>query len=79
LLVEAYSPLGHGGLVKDSDVAAVAVKYNKSPAQVLIRWALQHGTVVLPKSSNELRIKENTEVFDFSISEEDMQTLNALG
>ena len=79
IIIEAYSPLGQGGLVKNKMVVEVAQKYNKSPAQLLIRWALQHGTVVLPKSSNQERIKQNTEVFDFSISETDMQTLNALG
>ena len=79
VVVEAYSPLGQGGLIKNKTVVEVAEKYKKSPAQILIRWALQHGTVVLPKSSNQDRIKQNTEVFDFSISESDMQTLNALG
>lgn len=78
IIVEAYSPLGQGGLVNNKTVREVAQKYNKSPAQILIRWALQHGTVVLPKSSNQERIKQNTEVFDFDISESDMQTLNAL-
>jgi diketogulonate reductase-like aldo/keto reductase len=78
IVVEAYSPLGQGGLIKNRTVASIAEKYNKTPAQVLIRWALQHGTVVIPKSSNKQRIKENTEVFDFDISEEDIQTLNAL-
>lgn len=79
IVVEAYSPLGQGGLVKNKTVVEVAEKYHKSPAQILIRWALQHGTVVIPKSSNEQRIKQNTEVFDFQLSKEDMQTLNALG
>jgi len=79
IVVEAYSPLGQGGLVKNKTVVGVAEKYKKSPAQILIRWALQHGTVVIPKSSNKERIKENTEVFDFHISESDMQILNGLG
>ena len=78
IVVEAYSPLGQGGLIKNKTVASIAEKYKKSAAQILIRWALQHGTVVLPKSSNAERIKQNTEVFDFSISSDDMQTLNAL-
>jgi methylglyoxal/glyoxal reductase len=79
IVVEAYSPLGQGGLVKNKTILSVAEKYKKSPAQILIRWALQHGTVVIPKSSNKERIKENTEVFDLQLSEQDMQTLNALG
>ena len=78
IVVEAYSPLGHGGLIKNKTVVDVAQKYKKSPAQILLRWAFQHGTVVLPKSSNQERIQQNTEVFDFSISEADMQVLNAL-
>ena len=79
IVVEAYSPLGQGDLVRNITVETIAQKYDKSPAQLLIRWALQHGTVVIPKSSHQQRIKENTEVFDFDISDDDMQALDALG
>jgi len=59
-------------------VIDIAEEYNKTPAQILIRWALQHGTVALPKSSNRERIKENADDFDFEISEVDMDQLNSL-
>jgi diketogulonate reductase-like aldo/keto reductase len=78
IVVEAYSPLGRGSLVRNEIVVDIAEEYNKTPAQILIRWALQHGTVVLPKSSNQERIKQNSEVFDFEISEVDMDQLNSL-
>jgi len=78
IVVEAYSPLGRGGLIKNSTVVQLAEEYQKTPAQILIRWALQHGTVVLPKSSKQERIQQNTEVFDFSISDQDMHSLDAL-
>ncbi|HEY6021567.1 MAG TPA: aldo/keto reductase [Candidatus Paceibacterota bacterium] len=78
IVTEAYSPLGRGNLISNRVVEDVARKYEKSPSQVLIRWALQHGTVVIPKSSNKERIQQNAEVFDFDISDQDMQALNAL-
>jgi diketogulonate reductase-like aldo/keto reductase len=79
IVVEAYSPLGRGRLIKNATVAGVARRHSKTPAQVLIRWALQHGTVPLPKSSNPERIVENTKVFDFELAAEDIQKLDALG
>jgi len=60
-------------------VLAVAKKYSKSPAQVMIRWGLQHGLVVIPKSTHPERIKENSEVFDFEISPADTSKLDSLG
>ena len=54
-----------------------ADRYSKTPAQILIRWALQHDLVVIPKSSNPGRIHENADVFDFNIAEEDMKTLDS--
>jgi diketogulonate reductase-like aldo/keto reductase len=81
IVVEAYSPLTHGERLKDSKLVAIAKKYSspkaKSTAQILIRWALQHGLVVLPKSSNRRRIFENADVFDFEISEDDMRLLDS--
>jgi diketogulonate reductase-like aldo/keto reductase len=79
ILVQAYSPLTKGHKLPDPNLAKIASKYSKSPAQVLIRWALQHGFNVLPKSSSRERMAENFDVFDFSISREDMDYLDSLG
>lgn len=62
----------------DETLVNLAKKYNKETAQILIRWSLQKGWVTLPKSDTPERIKSNAEVFDFEISDEDMQTLNDL-
>ncbi|MFH1917444.1 MAG: aldo/keto reductase [Nanoarchaeota archaeon] len=75
--LEAYSPLTRGHKLDDPRLAALSTKYKKSPAQLLIRWAIQHDVVVIPKSSKERRIKENADVFDFTISLEDMQAMDA--
>lgn len=78
LLNEAYSPLGTGGLLSNETVSEVAQNYSKSPAQVLIRWSLQHGFLPLPKSVHPKYIAANIDVFDFEISPEDMQKLDNL-
>lgn len=75
--LEAYSPLTRGRRLGDPALARVAEHYGKTPAQVLIRWALQHEVVVIPKSSNRERITENAEVFDFSVSPDDMERLDS--
>jgi len=78
IALEAYSPLTTGARLKDPKLIAVAKKYSKSTAQILIRWALQHGLIVIPKSANRKRIFENADVFDFEINSEDMQLLDGL-
>lgn len=78
MLNEAYSPLGTGGLLGNDVVKEVAANYGKSPAQVLIRWSLQHVFLPLPKSVHPEYIKANAEVFDFEISPEDMVKLDGL-
>jgi diketogulonate reductase-like aldo/keto reductase len=70
IVVEAYSPLTHGARLHDPTVAAVAERAGRSPAQVLLRWAIQHELVVLPKSSRPERIAENAAIFDFSLDRE---------
>ena len=77
IVIEAYSPLTKGRKLDDPALAGIARKYHKTSAQLLIRWALEKGFVVLPKSVNRERIIENVSVFDFSISPEDMQMLDA--
>lgn len=76
ILVEAWSPLGTGRILKDSQLQTIATKYNKSVAQLCIRWCLQNDVLPLPKSVTPSRIAENTQVFDFKISIEDMQAIN---
>ena len=75
--LESYSPLTKGVKLDDPKLAAIASKYSKTPAQLLIRWVLQHGVVVIPKSSRKERIEENAAVFDFTISPEDMNALDS--
>lgn len=76
--LEAYSPLAHGQKIEDPTIAKIAQKYDKTPAQILIRWAIEQKIVVIPKSIKKERIIENSKVFDFAISEEDMKILNSL-
>lgn len=76
--VESYSPLTKGEKLKDPDLKKIADQYDKTTAQILIRWALQKQFVVIPKSSNPRRIRENADVFDFTISDEDMEYLDSL-
>lgn len=76
VLVEAWSPLGCGRVLTDERLQAIADRYGKSVAQISLRWELQHGILPLPKSTHKDRIKANTELFDFVISDEDMKTID---
>lgn len=76
--VEAYSPLGTGRHLSDPTVARVAESVGRTPAQVLLRWCLQRGTIVLPKSTHRERIEQNAQIFDFTLSDDEMATLDAL-
>ncbi|XP_051901264.1 glyoxal reductase [Pristis pectinata] len=76
--LQAYSSLGTGYLITEPKVEALATKYSKTPAQVLLRWALQQGIGVIPKSSNPERIAQNFQLFDFSLGKEDMEVLNGM-
>ncbi|KAG0222961.1 aldo/keto reductase [Mortierella sp. GBAus27b] len=78
IAVEAYSPLCQAIKLKDDKVVAIAKKHSKSPAQVLIRWSLQNGNIVIPKSVKKNRIEENANVFDFNLTDEDMAVLNSM-
>lgn len=78
VVTEAYSPLGVGNLVGHAAVTAIAAAHDKTPAQVLIRWSLQLGNVVIPRSANPERIVENINVFDFELTDDEMATLNGL-
>lgn len=76
--LEAYSPLTKGRLLNDPRLESFAAKYARSTAQILIRWALQKKVIVIPKSADPNRIRENADVFDFSISDYDMNELDDL-
>ena len=78
IVTEAYGPLGVGRLLDNPTISAVAQAHGKTPAQVLIRWSIQLGNVVIPRSANPARIKSNLEVFDFELTDDEMATLNGL-
>lgn len=78
VVLEGYSAL-RGGALADPVVGQVATESDRTPAQVIIRWHLQHGIVVIPKSANEQRIRANANVLDFALSDEQMAALNGLG
>ena len=71
-VLQAYTPLLRGLRFKDPKLVALAEKYGKTPAQVILRWVLQHGVSAIPKSANQARLRENFNVFDFDISANDM-------
>ncbi|MGW5615368.1 aldo/keto reductase [Streptomyces sp. NPDC003877] len=79
IATEAWSPLGQGkGLLEVPAIVAIARKHDRTPAQVVLRWHIQLGNVVIPKSVTPSRIKENIEVFDFSLDAEDLAAIRAL-
>ncbi|MGW0766965.1 aldo/keto reductase [Streptomyces sp. NPDC002676] len=76
---EAWSPLGQGkGLLEVPAIVAIAQKHNRTPAQIVLRWHIQLGNVVIPKSVTPSRIRENIDVFDFSLDTEDLAAISAL-
>jgi 2,5-diketo-D-gluconate reductase A len=78
VVTEAYSPLAVGRLLDNPTVTSVAAEYSRTPAQVLIRWSLQLGNVVIPRSANPERIAGNLDVFDFELATVHMDALNGL-
>ncbi|BDH61811.1 glyoxal reductase [Lysinibacillus sp. PLM2] len=76
--LEAWSPLMQGQLLDNETLQQIANKYNKSVAQVILRWDLQNGVVTIPKSTKEHRIIENANVFDFELTKEDMEAIDGL-
>ena len=78
VLLEAYSPLGTGKIFDVPEMQELSDKYGKTIAQIAIRWSLQHGFLPLPKSVTPSRIEENLAVFDFELSDEDMQRIDQL-
>jgi 2,5-diketo-D-gluconate reductase A len=78
IALEAYSSLGTGRHLSNTTVAEIAERADRTPAQVLLRWCLQRGAIVIPKSTNRERIEENGRIFDFALSDADMAALDAL-
>ncbi|OLS33461.1 aldo/keto reductase [Bacillus sp. MRMR6] len=76
--LEAWSPLKQGELLSNPVINSIAVKHNKSAAQIILRWDLQNGVVTIPKSVKESRIIENASIFDFELTVEDMEKISAL-
>jgi 2,5-diketo-D-gluconate reductase A len=78
IVTQAYGPLGIGRLLDNPTIVSVAEAHGKSPAQALIRWSIQLGNVVIPRSSSPERVKSNLDVFDFELTDDEMATLNGL-
>jgi 2,5-diketo-D-gluconate reductase A len=78
IATEAWSPIAQGAVLGDPAVTEIAERVGRSPAQVVLRWHLQHGNVVIPKSVTPARIRENFELFDFELEPEDVERIDAL-
>ena len=80
-VIEAYCPLGHGvtpELMEEEILVRIGKKYNKTSAQVALRWLLERGIIAIPKSANEKRMRDNFELFDFSLTKEEMEEIKTL-
>ena len=78
IIVETWSPLGSSRMLDNSELQEIAEKYNKSVAQICIKWCLQNNVLPLPKSTHYNRIQENIDINNFNISDEDMKTINSM-
>ncbi|MDF2939391.1 MAG: 2,5-didehydrogluconate reductase [Gammaproteobacteria bacterium] len=78
ILITAYSPLARGKIISDPVIAEIAAKHGKKPAQITLRWLFQQGVVAIPKTLNEERAKDNLNIFDFSLSAEEMARIHKL-
>jgi 2,5-diketo-D-gluconate reductase A len=76
--IEAWSPLGQGNVLEDPTIDSIARRVGKTPAQVVLRWHIQRGDIIFPKSVTPKRIKENIEIFDFELPGEDVEAISAL-
>lgn len=76
--VEAWSPLMQGNFLSIYEIIMLAEKYNKTPAQILLRWDLQNEVITIPKTENYNRIVENSKIFDFNLTDDDVELLNSL-
>lgn len=78
IIVEAWSPIMRGQLLSNAIIKDLALKYNKSEAQIILRWHIQNNVIAIPKTSNFDRIKENIDIFDFEIDKEDLEKIDSI-
>jgi 2,5-diketo-D-gluconate reductase A len=78
IAVEAWSPIARGGALQDPTIDDIARNVGKTPAQVILRWHIERGDIVFPKSVNPDRIRENIDIFDFELTGEDVEAISAL-
>ncbi len=78
IVTEAWSPIAQGGVLEDSTITQIAEKVGKTPAQVVLRWHIQRGDIIFPKSVTPSRMRENFELFDFEFGTDDMEAITAL-
>lgn len=76
--ITAWSPIGRGRILEEKAILELAEKYKRTPAQIVLRWEVQNDIIVIPKSVHKERIEENSRIFDFELSSEDVQRINAL-
>ena len=78
--LEAWAPLGHAltNIFKEEIITKLSEKYKKTPAQIILRWDIQRGIITIPKSQNLERIKENFQIFDFELTEDEIKEINSL-
>jgi 2,5-diketo-D-gluconate reductase A len=78
IAVEAWSPLGRGSVLGDPTIDDIARRYGKTPAQVVLRWHIERGNIIFPKSVNAARIRENADIFGFELAADDVEAISAL-
>jgi 2,5-diketo-D-gluconate reductase A len=78
IATEAWSPIAQGGVLEDPTITQIAEKVGKTPAQVVLRWHIQRGDIIFPKSVTASRMRENFELFDFELGPDDMEAITAL-
>ena len=78
ILVEAWSPIAQGGVLEDAAITQIAQRLDRSPAQVVLRWHVQRGDIIFPKSTHEERMRENFAIFDFELTSDDVSAIDAL-
>jgi len=76
--VEAWSPIAHGAVLDDEVIGKIAAAHGKTPSQVTLRWHLERGDIVFPKSMHEERMRENFDLFDFTLTQDEVAQISAL-